>query len=192
MNRQASGFRPQASDLALSDPRRAPKHPGFPLHRLNSAEIKLWMMTSARPIIARSLLRRRYPGGFGVLTPHLRLICRVDPRVLQASGFGLRASGGVTELQPPFTQFQMWQIANIPRAPVCACHNYYDPEAQGPWSLRPEADRGEHHPMCQFDRHAVPVFQQAYDGAHSRLAEKLSPQKRPDEWVKLRKQVRGS
>lgn len=115
--------------------------------------------------IATELLRI-YPGGYGVVSPTLqRLFAVVDPR------------GAIRELPPPHHFVEMWELANQPATPECPCRNFYDPEVGGAWKLR---DIPDHHPLCQFDRSSSKVFKEAA----------TRPWKRPDDWVKLREQIR--
>lgn len=158
---------------------------GFPLFRLNSLQILFWTAgrdfhgTNMRRALA-SVISKTYRTGVVVLSPTLYAIGTVDPM------------GRITELPPPFQQFEMWQVANKPsvRYDQCACRNYWDPEVQGPWRLR-EKERGLdiHHPFCQFDRTAMPVWTTSYQSGHQRAAADLNPQKRPDEWVRTRQEV---
>lgn len=161
---------------------------GFPLFRLNSLQILFWTAgnnfhgTNMRAALA-STISKTYRTGVVVLSPTLYAIATVDPR------------GRITELQPPFQQFEMWQVCNKPsvRYDQCACRNYWDPEVQGPWRMR-EKERGMdiHHPHCQFDRTAKKVWTTNYRTGHERAAADLNPQARPDEWVRTRQQVLGS
>ena len=158
---------------------------GFPLFRLNSLQILFWTAGSnfhgsnLRREIA-SMISKTYRTGVVVLAPTLYAIATVDPM------------GRVEELPPPFQQFQMWQVCNKPsvRYDECACRNYWDPEVQGPWRLR-DKERGLdiHHPHCQFDRTAAPVWTENYRTGTERHAAHLDPQTRPDEWVKTREKV---
>lgn len=150
------------------------KKPEFPLHLFNEKQTKLWLVRAdARRPMAAYLIQSRYRGGFGLLSCHLELIAMVDPR------------GVIRELRAPFQRFEMWMASNAPN-PVeeCACRNFVDPEVQGPWSQRD--GKNGHHPFCQFDRTAPLVFVDAAQSANARLDEGQRPQKRPDEWLKMR------
>lgn len=167
--------------------------PGFPLHRMNQPQTQAWFTVPAwRRKFADFLVKQRYRGGFGVCSATLRLIAVVDPR------------GAVRELPPPHSRFEMWQVANKPRPRECPCAGFYDPEVGGAFRDR-GAPEGEHHPLCQFDRTAVPVFAQAQRKAFDRLDIKIvegvgvlpdkqtrrSAQERPDEWQQMRKEISG-
>lgn len=158
---------------------------GFPLFRLNSLQVLFWTAgsnfhgTNMRAALA-STISKTYRTGVVVLSPTLYAIATVDPR------------GRVEELPEPFQQFAMWQVCNKPsvRYDECACRNYWDPEVQGPWRLR-DKERGLdiHHPHCQFDRTAVPVWTTNYRTGMERSAAHLNPQTRPDEWIRTRQEV---
>lgn len=158
---------------------------GFPLFRLNSLQILFW--TAGSDYHGQNLKRalasticKTYRTGVVVLSPTLYAIATVDPM------------GRIEDLPPPFQQFQMWQVSNKPsvRYDECACRNYWDPEVQGPWRLR-DKERGLdiHHPHCQFDRTATPVWTENYRTGTERQAAHLNPQARPDEWVRTRQKV---
>lgn len=153
---------------------------GFPLFRLNSLQILFWLKGGDFRRQITRLVSRTQRTGAVILSPTLRAIATVDPY------------GNFQELPPPHQKFEMWQICNKPSVKYmeCACRNYYDPEVQGPWHLR-DKERGMemHHPHCQFDRTAKPVWTTNYQSATNRVAEKLAPQKRPDEWVKTRQEL---
>lgn len=152
---------------------------GFPLFRLNSLQIWFWAAGDKKDLRRQlaSTIAKTWNTGVVVLSPTLYAIATIDPR------------GNVTDLAPPFQQFEMWQVCNKPsiRYMECACRNYWDPEVQGPWHLR-EKMRGldMHHPHCQFDRTAATVWSTNKKSADARVAEHRAPQARPDEWVKTR------
>lgn len=151
----------------------------YPLHRLNRPSTIAWLSSeNTRRQMASALLNNRpeYRGGFGVISATQLLFAVVDPR------------GGIRELQPPFKSFEMHQIANKPELDECPCANYVELESMGTW-----ADSGKpgHHPLCQFDPHAVKTFVTAAKVANERLSQGLSPQARPDEWDKIRKHYKG-
>lgn len=148
---------------------------GIPLHRLNTAQTKLWLI-QPRPMAA--FLAKQYKTGVGVLSATLLLFAYVAP------------DGTIRALTPPFKRYGMWEVANAPSMLYneCACRNYVDPEF-GKWSNRPGAT--DHHPFCQFDRTAMSVFNQAGDEATDRIARGLSAQARPDEWTRLRAAYQG-
>jgi hypothetical protein len=158
---------------------------GFPLFRLNSLQILFWAAGNVlhgqnlRRELA-SMISKTYRSGCVVLSPTLYAIAVVRP------------NGEAIDLPPPFKEFEMWQVANKPsvRYDQCACRNYWDPEVQGPWRLR-DKERGLdiHHPFCQFDRTAAPVWTQSYVTGTQRAKAHLDPQARPDEWVKTREAV---
>lgn len=146
----------------------------IPLHRLNSAQTKLWLIDN-RPTAA--FLAKTYRCGVGVLSATLRLIAYVQP------------DGIVRPLPPPHKRYEMWQIANMPSVQYneCACRNFWDPE-NGRWA---ERNTNQHHPFCQFDQTAQAVFERSQQVAVGRLGEGLSAQARPDEWERLRQEYRG-
>lgn len=166
--------------ITSQDPRSSTPRTGlpYPLHRLNTPQTKVWLISPhARNAIAMKLARM-YRGGVGVLSATQRLFAVVDPK------------GNVRELPPPHRVYEMWQIANAPQVAECPCANFIDLEVQGPWRERgPEAG---HHPLCQFDRTAERVFVEASRTAKERLQKGGPPQERPDEWLKIRKEIVAS
>lgn len=152
-----------------------PKDLPFPIHRLNTPQMKMWLISESWRREQAARLSEMYRGGVGVLSPTMFLFATVDPR------------GVITERQPPYNRYQMWQIANQPETESCPCGDYFDLEVKGPWREHPKYERGLHHPLCQFDKHATKVFQRAASLAGERLdrGEKES-QARPDEWNRLR------
>lgn len=174
------------------------RNPGFPLHRLNQPRTKMWLISVTNKRRTAAALARIYRGGVGVCSATLYLIAVVNP------------DGTYRELTSPFKRYEMWQIANKPEAigVECPCADYYDPEVGGPYR---ERGVNGHHPMCQFDMTSQAVFKQAQGMAANRLGmafehgipivnaeapkksviRPLTPQARPDEWEKLRKEYRG-
>lgn len=182
------------------------RKPDFPLHRLNIPRTKMWLVSKSWQAEQAKILARGYRGGVGICSATCRLFAFVEP------------GGNVRELKRPFRKYEMWQMTNAPKAPECPCGEYFDPEVQGPYKERgPEAG---HHPMCQFEQTAGAVFKQAQGqaanrmglvfefgvpvidpmrgatnsnaaGAGKALVKSLTPQARPDEWEKLRKEYRG-
>ncbi len=167
-------------------------NPGFPLHRMNQTQTLAWLTVPAwRRKFIEHLLRERYRGGFGVCSATLRLIATVNPR------------GALVELAPPHRLFEMHEVANAPAPPRCPCAEYYDPEVGGPF--RERGREHEHHPLCQFDKTAKPVFKEAQRRAFDRLDIRViegvgvlggketrrSAQARPDEWEQIRKEKQG-
>lgn len=147
----------------------------YPLHRLNTPQIKSWLSIDSWKHEQAARLAERYRTGVGVLSPTMYLFALVDPR------------GGIRELVAPFHRYEMWQIANQPETEECPCGQFFDPEAQGPWRTRPEFERGVHHPFCQFDPFAKNVFARAAAMAIDRLEQGHgNPQARPDEWNRIR------
>lgn len=137
---------------------------------------KMWFISiESRRQIARKLVQI-YRGGCGVVSPTLqRLFAVVEP------------SGAVRDLAPPHHLVEMWELANAPKADgECACANFVDPEIGGPWRLR---QTEEHHPMCQFDRHAMRTFKEAQKRSISRIREGRRSIERPDEWTRIRKEI---
>jgi hypothetical protein len=143
----------------------------LPLHRFNQIQSHVWITNPIARRVMASELVKRYPGGVGVLDWKLRLICRVQP------------NGAVEILRPPYQRYEMWQVANAPKAEACPCGDFFDPESKGPWKDR--ARPGEHHPFCQFDRTAIRVF----DAAMNQVKSGAKP--RPDEWQRLRERELG-
>lgn len=171
-----------------STPRGLP----YPIHRLNTPQMAVWMISvTARREFASNLVKRpEYAGGVGLLSPELYLFSLVDPR------------GTIRELPPPHRVFEMWQIANQPELQRCPCANFIELESEGPWS---ESGKEGHHPLCQFDPTGAVVFDIAAKTALRRVGvearggelvrvEKTGkkPQERPDEWDRIRKEVRGT
>lgn len=149
---------------------------GFRLIRMNSAVTKAFLIPRLRAELAKNWLAKHGREGVGLCSNTLYLIAY------------LRPNGTIHELKPPFKQFEMWQMANAPPVhgegvKLCACRNFFDPEVGGQWK-----DRGlppdHHHPMCQFSRTAVVVFDESYRSASERRSRGLSPQSRPDEWFR--------
>jgi hypothetical protein len=157
-----------------------PKNLPFPLHRLNTPQVKMWLASESWRREHAARLAEKYRGGVGVLSPTMYLFVVVDPR------------GVITERQPPYHRFEMHQIDNQPEPERCPCGDYFDPEARGPWRLRPEFERGEHHPLCQFDPFSKRTFYRAAVMANDRLDRgEENPQERPDEWLKIREAARA-
>lgn len=155
-------------------------NPGFPLHRLNSAQTKAWLLyPNTRPFTADTLAKKYGGSGVGLLSATLRLFVLVQP------------TGRYIEVPRPWKKYEMWQVANSPN-PVseCACRNYIDPEVEGPWSARD--GKFGHHPLCQFRDTAGDVFELGMKSAVHRVEQGLTPQVRPDEWLKMTKAVKES
>lgn len=158
---------------ASSTPTKLP----YPIHRLNTPQMKMWLISVSWRREQAARFSERYRGGVGILSPTMFLFALVDPR------------GNIVERHPPYHRFEMWQIANRPKTEICPCADFFDPEVGGAWKLRPEWERGVHHPLCQFDRHAKTVFAKAATLANERLDRgEKNPQARPDEWNRLRDQ----
>lgn len=161
------------------DPRTSTPKTGlpYPLHRINTPQIKVWLINPEFKRVLGAALIRRYPTGVGVLSPTLRLFALVNPK------------GVVRELPPPHNRYEMWQIANAPEVPECACANFFDPEVGGAWRER-GGDAG-HHPLCQFDKTALRVFVKAADAAVQSVERGGPTQARPDEWLKMREEAQS-
>lgn len=146
------------------------KSPDFPIHRLNTAQTKAWVsFENSRALIASNLAKKYPKTGVGLLSATLYLFVLIDPR------------GKYRLLKAPLVQYEMFQVANAPyHWEECACRNYYDPEVLGPWRLRGE--KAGHHPFCQFNKTAVPVYSKCFDSATRRVEQGQEPQTRPDEW----------
>jgi len=171
--------------------------PDFPLHRLNIPRTKLWLISPTNRRRTAESLAKIYRGGVGVCSATLYLIAFVDPR------------GNIRDLVSPLRRYELWQIANKPKAITeCPCREYFDPEVQGPYSER--GSNAGHHPLCQFERTAQKVFVEAQGRAANRIGlsfengvpiigaeplktviKPLTPQARPDEWEKIRREYQG-
>lgn len=161
-----------------SDPRSStPTGLPFPLHRLNSPQTLIWLISPHVKRQIASNLSKKYQGGVGVLSATQRLIAKVDPR------------GNVQELPPPHVRYEMWQIANRPMETECPCADFFDPEVEGAW--RDRGGSGGHHPLCQFDKTSGVVFNRAAREAHQRLVKGGPAQERPDEWLRMRDEAQG-
>ena len=161
------------------DPKSSTPHDlPFPLYRMNTPQTTVWHMSEyARNQFAKNLVKK-YKGGIGILSFDQLLIAKVDPR------------GNIQLLPAPHKRFEMWQIANRPELEECPCANFIDLEVEGPW--RERGGRYGHHPFCQFDKTAAPVFDRAGKEARSRLSQGHGPQERPDEWLRMREEANGS
>ncbi|HEY3493824.1 MAG TPA: hypothetical protein VGK73_04030 [Polyangiaceae bacterium] len=156
---------------------------GFPLHRLNTAHMTGWLLSRVLKREMASFLSKSYRTGCVVLSPSLRAVALVDPR------------GNITELPPPHRAFKFWQLANKPslRAGECACRNFWDPETEGAWGDRHyEREHDIHHPHCQSREVAEAAWVQAKKSAEARVAEKKTPQLRPDEWSRDANALEGN
>ena len=163
--------------ITNADPRSStPGALPYPIHRLNKPQSQLWFINHRQ--IAAELVRL-YPGGVGVLVWSQHLIAVVNPR------------GAATPMPPPFKWYPIWMIANKPTPPECPCADYIDPEVQGPWR---ERGTDEHHPHCQFEKTAVKGFLTAQKLAVDRMIANpkgtANAQERPDEWIRIRDQIR--
>lgn len=153
---------------------------GYPLFRCNRAIFAHW---TAGGILQRNLcnvISKTWRTGAVILTPRLYAVGWVDPR------------GNGHPMNPPYRQYQMWEICNKPSAKYaeCACRMYYDPESGGAWGLRDrERSRDLHHPHCQFERRAIQGWKQDYLSAVRRVSEGRAPQARPDEWNRTRSEL---
>lgn len=154
---------------------------GYPLHRLNTGHIRVWLLSRELRRTMATFLAKTYRSGCVVLSPTLHAFATVAP------------NGVITELPPPHRRFHFWQLANKPsaRAGECACLNFWDPETQGPWGARPDKDRDIHHPHCQSRPVSSLAWQTAYDSATARKDQGLTPQARPDEWTRQAKELEG-
>lgn len=153
---------------------------GYPLFRCNRAMFAYW---AAGGVLRRNLcntIAKTWKTGVVILTPALYAVGTVDP------------IGRGEDLPGPYRQFEMWQICNAPSARYkeCACRRFYDPESGGPWGARDDSrGREQHHPHCQFERRALPAWKQDYRSAWARKRQGLSPQARPDEWIRTRESI---
>ena len=153
---------------------------GFPLFRMNSGLVLYWIAGGILKRQLASTVSKTWRTGVVMLNPTLYAVGLVDPR------------GNASDLPPPFKQYAMWQVCNKPsvRYAQCACREFWDPEVQGPWKLR-DKERGMdiHHPHCQFERTAVRGWSHDYRAAIARHHAGQTPQKRPDEWVRTRREL---
>lgn len=155
---------------------------GYPLHRLNTAHIKAWLLSRVLRREMASFLAKTYRTGCIVLGPTLHAFATVDPR------------GNITELPPPHRKFRFHQLANKPSASAgeCACRNFWDPETEGPWGNREKERRRDiHHPHCQSREVSTVAWTLAKKSAEARVAEGRAPQARPDEWSKQAAELEG-
>lgn len=162
-------------------------HDHVPIHRLNTPQTKLWLFGGDIKRRMASNLSKRYRAGVGVCSATLRLIAYVDPR------------GGIRDLPPPHKLYKMHEISNQPLVSECQCAGYFDPEVKGAWRERATTD---HHPLCQFDRTSMPVFNHMLQASPGRAVVGLDrlgnpvfeDQKRealrPDEALRARKDLR--
>ena len=96
-----------------------PSHLPFPLHRLNTPQMKMWLISENWRREQAARFADKYRGGVGVLSPTMFLFATVNPR------------GVIIERQAPFHRFEMWQIANQPETQFCPCGDFFDPEGRG-------------------------------------------------------------
>jgi hypothetical protein len=155
---------------------------GYPLHRLNTAQARSWLLL---PIVRREMaswLGKNYKTGVVVLSPELRAFALVSPR------------GQITALRWPYQKYEFHQIANKPslRYKECACRDFWDPESGGAWGERDrERNADIHSPFCQGREVAQTVWNHAYKVATSRVAEGKVPEPRPDSWNQKAKELDG-
>lgn len=155
---------------------------GYPLHRLNTAQCRSWLLLPAIRRDMAAWLGKNYKTGVVVLTPELRAFALVNAR------------GRITALKFPFRKYLFHQIANKPSAlyKECACRNFYDPESGTSWGDRDkERMMDMHHPFCQGREAAIMTWEKSFVSATARVAEKRAPQARPDEWIKTAKELEG-
>jgi hypothetical protein len=127
-----------------------------------------------------SWLSKNYRTGCVVLSPELRAFALISPR------------GQITALQWPYKKFEFHQIANKPslRYRECACRGFFDPSSGGAWGDRDKERNADiHHPFCQGREVASMTWEKAFVSANARMAEKRTPQARPDEWEKTAKEL---
>jgi hypothetical protein len=156
---------------------------GYPLHRLNTATARSWLLIPAARNQMAGWLGKNYKTGVVVLTPELRAFALVSP------------FGRITALKWPYRKFEFHQISNKPSAIYreCACRNFYDPESGEAWGNRDKERHADiHHPHCQGREVAAVAWQQNYDSAVARAKEGYDPQKRPDEWIQTAKSLEGT
>lgn len=155
---------------------------GYPLHRLNTAQARSWLLIPGVRRQTAEWLSKNYKTGCVVLSPELRAFAMVNPR------------GGIKALPWPYRKFEFWQIANKPSARYaeCACRNFFDPESGGAWGDRDKERNADIHSFwCQAREVAIATWDQNYKSAVARIAEGRAPQKRPDEWNKTALELEG-
>lgn len=160
----------------------APSTEGYPVHRLNTAQARTWLLFPQLRRDMASWLAKNYKTGVVVLSPELRAFAVVAP------------NAQIRKLSWPYRKFEFWQIANKPSALYreCACRNFYDPESGGAWGDRDkERNMDLHHPHCQGREVAEKAWETAYQSATTRKDEGRAPQTRPDEWIRTAAELEG-
>jgi hypothetical protein len=155
---------------------------GYPLHRLNTAQARSWLLLPAVRREMAAWLGKNYKTGVVVLSPELRAFATVS------------ASGRIVGLRWPFRKYEFHQIANKPSAIYreCACRNFYDPESGGAWGDRDKERMMDlHHPHCQGREVAIAAWERDFASADARVKEGRTPQARPDEWIRTAKDLEG-
>ena len=155
---------------------------GYPLHRLNTGQMRSWLLFPPLRMEMASFLSKNYKTGCVVLSPELRAFAVVTP------------NGKINKLDFPFRKYLFWQISNKPSARYgeCACRTFYDPESGGKWGDR-DKERGLdlHHPHCQGREVAIATWARDFQSADARVKEGRAPQERPDEWIRTAEKLEG-
>lgn len=160
----------------------APSTEGYPVHRLNTAQARTWLLFPQLRRDMASWLAKNYKTGVVVLSPELRAFALVAP------------NAQIRKLAWPYRKFEFWQIANKPSALYreCACRNFYDPESGGAWGDRDkERNMDLHSPFCQGREVATAAWTHAYQHATARVAEGRTPEPRPDAWNNVALELEG-
>jgi hypothetical protein len=155
---------------------------GYPLHRLNTAMMRSWLLFPHLRREMGSWLSKNYKTGCVVLSPELRAFAVVAP------------NGQLRALPYPYRKFQFWQVSNKPSARYaeCACRDFYDPESHGRWGDRDRERMADiHHPHCQGREVAIATWARDFSAADSRVAQGKAPQERPDEWIRTAEALEG-
>lgn len=112
------------------------------LHLFTRDETIQWLAGGQLQRALAAKVANNYRANVGILSVTGYLIAYVEP------------NGSIQELSPPFKSYARHEISNKPTVEQCACRNFFDPEIEGPWSLR---NSSEHHPICQFQKDALEV-----------------------------------
>jgi len=146
------------------------------LHMLTEPATRVWLISLPARRMMADRFAKHYNAPVGICSCTMLLIAMVE------------RSGAIRELPPPHKRYPIHQIANAPRPHECPCASFWDPEILGPWR-----DRGkdEHHPLCQYDKHAISTYSHVQRLSEQRHREGLSPHERPDDWTRTRQLYRG-
>ena len=150
----------------------------LPIHRFNQPQTMAWISNRVLQRVMATELAKRYSGGVFISAATNKIFDVVDPW------------GNPRMLPRPWRTCEMWQITNKPGTPVCQCADWFYPEFGGAWKLG--AKDGVHHPMCQFDRTAVPVYDRTVRHHEPEELKLNKPASRPDAWERTRQDVLNS